>query len=130
MDCGTVFRITPSGALTTLYTFCSQPNCTDGMYPYAPLVQASDGNFYGTTEGFDGYGTVFKITTSGVLTTLHNFDGTDGANPWGGVMQASDGFLYGTTGLGGPMALARSSASAWFASARSAGRESVSRTTA
>ena len=59
---GTVFKISASGALTTLHSFCSQKGCTDGDYPYAPLVQATDGNFYGTTSarGAKGYGTIFK----------------------------------------------------------------------
>ena len=48
---GSVFKMTPAGMLTTLYSFCSQPNCTDGAGPSAPLVQATDGNFYGTTYG-------------------------------------------------------------------------------
>ena len=74
---GTVFKITPSGILTTLYTFCSQSGCTDGGGPAGGLVQATDGNFYGTTYGGridacgagNSCGTVFKITPSGVLTT-------------------------------------------------------------
>ena len=47
---GTVFAITPSGSLTTLYSFCSQANCADGAYPYAGLIQATDGNLYGVTK--------------------------------------------------------------------------------
>ena len=80
---GTVFRITPSGTLTTLYSFCSKGGCSDGAYLYAGLVQATDGNFYGTTSagGATNHGTVFKITPSGTLTTLHSFDLTDGADP-------------------------------------------------
>src|SRR5208282_1174964 len=60
---GTIFKLTPSGALTTLYSFCSQSGCSDGENPYAGLVQASDGNFYGTTQnaGAIGYGTVFSL---------------------------------------------------------------------
>src|ERR1017187_6131342 len=63
---GTVFKITPGGALTTLYSFCSQTNCTDGANPYAGLVQAANGDFYGTAYGggANGRGTVFKITPS------------------------------------------------------------------
>jgi len=100
---GTVFKITPSGTLTTLYNFCSQSNCTDGAFPYAGLVQATNGNLYGTTSGggANNYGTVFKITPSGTLTTLHSFDVTDGAYPQAGLVQATDGNLYGTTGGGG-----------------------------
>ncbi|MFZ0312254.1 MAG: choice-of-anchor tandem repeat GloVer-containing protein [Candidatus Korobacteraceae bacterium] len=104
---GTVFKITPSGTLTTLYSFCSQPNCTDGELPYAGLVQATDGNFYGTTSGggavyYDG--TVFKITPSGTLTTLYSFcsqpNCTDGTEP-SALIQATDGNFYGTTLYGG-----------------------------
>ena len=100
---GTVFRITPSGTLTTLYSFCSKGGCTDGAYLYAGLVQATDGNFYGTTSagGATNHGTVFKITPSGALTTLHSFDLTDGADPVSGLVQATDGNFYGTTFKGG-----------------------------
>jgi len=100
---GTVFEITPSGALTTLYSFCPQPNCTDGSEPYAGLVQATNGDFYGTTTygGANGVGTVFKITASGTLTTLYSFDGAHGAYPYAGLVQATNGDLYGTTGEGG-----------------------------
>ncbi len=107
-DHGTVFKITPAGELTSLYSFCSQPNCRDGDLPVAGLVQASDGNFYGTTYSggsnsncSNGCGTVFKITPAGALTTLHSFNSTDGANPYGGLVQAPNGFFYGTTSAGG-----------------------------
>src|ERR1700675_2560578 len=72
---GTVFKITPTGSLATLYSFCSQASCADGELPYAGLVQGSDGNFYGTTleGGANGGGTVFKITPAGSLTTLYSF---------------------------------------------------------
>jgi hypothetical protein len=66
---GTLFQITPRGTLTTLYSFCSQPNCADGGYPYGGLIQATDGNFYGTNSGFGGNcpqhgtcGTVFRFS--------------------------------------------------------------------
>src|SRR5271165_368285 len=75
-SCGTVFKITPSGTLTTLYNFCAQSGCADGGNPYAGLVQGRDGNFYGTTSEAGGphqAGTVFKITPAGVLTTLYSF---------------------------------------------------------
>jgi uncharacterized repeat protein (TIGR03803 family) len=100
---GTVFRMTPEGKLTTLYSFCAQPNCTDGAYPDAGLVQATDGNFYGTTEGggANGAGTVFDITPAGLLTTLHSFTFSDGANPTGRLVQGTDGMFYGTTPNGG-----------------------------
>jgi uncharacterized repeat protein (TIGR03803 family) len=102
-NAGTVFKITPSGALTTLYNFCSQTNCTDGASSQTGLVQATDGDFYGTTleGGANNAGTVFKITPSGALTTLHSFDGTDGGYPYAGLIQGVDGKLYGTTPYGG-----------------------------
>jgi len=108
---GTVFKITPHGTLTTLHSFCSQSDCTDGANPVAPLVQATDGNFYGTaaeggadTTGCAGYGcgTVFEITPGGTLTTLHSFYLTDGGYPaYGGLVQATDGNFYGTAIEGG-----------------------------
>ena len=75
---------------TTLYSFCSQPNCADGVSPASPLAQAANGDFYGTTTGggADGSGTVFQITAGGTLTTLYNFcsqpNCTDGAIFGGG----------------------------------------------
>jgi len=105
-SCGTVFKITPGGTLTTLHSFCSQPNCTDGGNPYAGLVQASDGNFYGTTfeRGANGDGTVFKITPGGTLTTLYSFcsqpNCADGSIPYAELVQATDGNFYGTTTQG------------------------------
>jgi uncharacterized repeat protein (TIGR03803 family) len=103
--CGTVFKITPSGKLTTLHRF----DYTDGYEPYAGFVQGTDGDFYGTTAGggtkavcgAGGCGTVFKITPSGKLTTLHSFDKTDGNSPQAGLVQGTDGNFYGTTVLGG-----------------------------
>jgi uncharacterized repeat protein (TIGR03803 family) len=108
--CGTVFKITPAGALTTLYSFCSQSSCNDGAFPTDALIQANDGNFYGTTlgGGTGASGTVFKITSSGTLTTLYSFcsqsNCTDGAFPEAGLVQATDGNFYGATSAGGSVA--------------------------
>ena len=106
--CGTVFKITPAGAMTTLYSFCAQPSCADGLQPEAGLIQATDGNLYGTTFKGGGAscflgscGTVFRITFGGILTTLHSFNGTDGSLPWAELVQATDGNFYGTTTYGG-----------------------------
>lgn len=100
---GTVFRITPAGAVTVLHSFSGHPN--EGTLPFAGLVQGSDGNFYGATAfgGANFQGTVFKIDATGSLTTLHSFSGSpsDGANPVAGLVQGSDGNFYGTTALGG-----------------------------
>jgi uncharacterized repeat protein (TIGR03803 family) len=99
---GEVYKITPSGELTTLYSFCTQSNCSDGENPFGGLVQGSDGNFYGTTENVeDGYGTVFSVTPSGKLTILHEFDGTQGSYPSAQLIQGVNGAFYGTTSSGG-----------------------------
>jgi uncharacterized repeat protein (TIGR03803 family) len=107
--CGTVFKITPTGTLTTLYSFCIQgyPTCADGYGPSGPLVQGTDGNLYGTAGGGGSNegGTLFKITPAGTLTTLYTFCAVgscaDGSVPEGGLIQATDGNFYGTTSLGG-----------------------------
>src|SRR5664279_1823165 len=97
---GTVFVITSTGSLTTLHSF----DVTDGDTPISPLVQANDGNYYGTTS-YDGthpnFGTVYKITPSGKLTTLYNFDSKDGSYPYAGLVQATNGAFYGATFAGG-----------------------------
>jgi uncharacterized repeat protein (TIGR03803 family) len=101
--CGTVFRISPSGSETNLYSFGSSPN--DGYWPEAGLVQGSDGNLYGTTGygGAAGQGTVFRISPSGSYTSLYSFVGppSDGTYPVGSLVQGSDGNFYGTTDSGG-----------------------------
>jgi uncharacterized repeat protein (TIGR03803 family) len=100
---GTIFKITPAGIFTVLYSFC---DCGDGSTPLAGLVQGTDGNLYGTSEGASfNYGTLFKITLSGTLTTLHSFDFTDGAGPYGSLLQATDGNFYGTASYGGNTSL-------------------------
>ncbi|MBS0378227.1 MAG: IPT/TIG domain-containing protein [Proteobacteria bacterium] len=100
---GSAFKVDSVGALSTLYQFCSQPACTDGSFPSAPLLQAADGNLYGTTSGggTNKAGTIFKLTPGGVLTTLYSFSGNDGSAPTAGLIQATDGNLYGTTSGGG-----------------------------
>jgi uncharacterized repeat protein (TIGR03803 family) len=97
--CGTIFKITPSGTLTTLHSF----DGTDGSGSEGGLVLGTDGNFYGTTYGggANDDGTVFKITPAGTLTTLHTFGGPDGRSPASSLLQASDGNFYGTTNFGG-----------------------------
>jgi uncharacterized repeat protein (TIGR03803 family) len=98
-----VFRISPSGSYTSLYSFVGFP--TDGGNPFAGLVQGTDANFYGTTEygGTHNSGTVFRISPSGSYTSLYSFVGfpTDGGNPFAGLVQGSDGNFYGTTPAGG-----------------------------
>ena len=117
---GTAYMITPSGAFTTLYSFCAQvdpetKNCLDGEQPDG-IIEGGDGNFYGTTfsgglnsGGARPAGVVFKLTASGVLTTLYNFCSQqnrdtvtclDGEEP-SGLIEGSDGNFYGITSVGG-----------------------------
>jgi uncharacterized repeat protein (TIGR03803 family) len=96
-DLGVLFRITPSGTLTVLYNFGNGGN---DIYPDSPPIQASDGNFYGTTQG-DQYGEVYKYAKDGTFTVLHTFVGTDGQSVIAPLIQAADGNLYGTTFEGG-----------------------------
>ena len=98
---GTVFQITPAGVETVLYSFGS---AGDGEYLYAGLIQAADGNFYGTTYlgGTSGAGTIFQITPAGVETVLYSFGSAgEGSNPQAGLIQGTDGNFYGTTPGGG-----------------------------
>lgn len=103
---GTIFNVTPAGTFTTLYSFpCPLSNCNSVYLPQG-LVEASDGNLYGTTMGATtGAGTIFKITPSGAFTMLYSFCAqsgcADGAAPYGGLVQATDGNFYGTTSTGG-----------------------------
>lgn len=107
LGCGTIFKITPDGTLTTLYSFCPQDDhCNDGEGPVSGLVLSSEGGFYGTTYfgGTGSLGTIFKITPAGRVTTLHGFDRTDGSNPVGTLVQGTDGSFYDTTYSGGDLA--------------------------
>jgi uncharacterized repeat protein (TIGR03803 family) len=101
-----------AGVLTTLYDFCSKPNCADGSQPEAPLVEDQVGNLYGTTGegGASNVGTVFalihnKARTEWTETVLYNFClpgcGQGAGPPSGGVVMGPSGELYGTTSDGG-----------------------------
>jgi uncharacterized repeat protein (TIGR03803 family) len=105
-DQGTVYRVTPLGAFTSLFSF----DGTNGCYPNGRLLQGGDGALYGTTENGGafftnstllGYGTVFRITTNGVFTSLASFNGTNGVSPMAGLIRGTDGNFYGTTLAGG-----------------------------
>ncbi len=100
---GSIYKISTSGSL--LYSYSFPAGGKFGVFP-SGIVQASDGNFYGTTfyggNVGQGNGIVFKMDQNGVVSVLYNFSGnTGGANPSGGVVQATDGNLYGTTSAGG-----------------------------
>ena len=114
--CGTVFKLTPSGTITVLHSFCGGGGCgslaTDGAEPTGRMVFGANGDLYGTTQvgglynGFYNQGMIFRITTSGAYKVLHLFSGNfgskpDGANPAAGLILASNGDFYGTTTAGG-----------------------------
>ncbi len=113
-DQGSVFRITTAGAESVIYSFSGNGgshDSTDGALPYAGLIQASDGNFYGVTEfgGLHSEGTVFRISAAGAYAELYSFSGgpigihgsTDAAQPVSALIQGSDGNFYGTSFRGG-----------------------------
>jgi uncharacterized repeat protein (TIGR03803 family) len=98
---GVVFKVNPSGAFTSLYSFTGG---NDGASPVAGLIQGNDGNFYGTASqgGTNGYGTIFKISATGTFMALYSFTGgNDGADPDAGLIQGNDGNFYGTASQGG-----------------------------
>jgi uncharacterized repeat protein (TIGR03803 family) len=102
---GTIFRLTSKGTMTTLVKFSGALSSTKGGGSVAELVQASDGNFYGTTPvgGSGNRGTIFKMTPGGALTTLVEFanDDSKGVEPHAALAEGNDGNLYGTTTGGG-----------------------------
>jgi uncharacterized repeat protein (TIGR03803 family) len=112
---GSIFKVTPAGAETILYSFCAGGGlCADGQGPAAGLLEGNDGNFYGLTTGGGAYpsgnagGTLFRITRAGVYTLMHSFCGyqiyapcIDGGNPQGALILGADGNFYGATRGGG-----------------------------
>jgi uncharacterized repeat protein (TIGR03803 family) len=95
------FAQSNSFTLTTLVNFTG----TNGAVPVSNLIQASDGNYYGTTlhGGANGFGTIYQLTPAGALTTIHSFAGPDGRYPYASLIQGADGNLYGTTTEGGAL---------------------------
>jgi uncharacterized repeat protein (TIGR03803 family) len=101
--CGTIFKVSASGAYTILYSFAGQP---DAQNPEAGLIRDEAGNFYGTTAsgGVYNYGSVYKFDSSGHETVLHSFAGgqeSDGEAPVAALFRSRNGDLYGTTYVGG-----------------------------
>jgi uncharacterized repeat protein (TIGR03803 family) len=99
---GTVYRLTPTGDETVLYSFGGQPG--DAAFPSGGLIFDKQRNLYGTTGsgGAYGYGTVFRLTASGEETVLYSFGGQAGDfNPGLNLVLDKKGNLYGTTGSGG-----------------------------
>jgi len=102
---GQIFRMTPAGKITTIYSFCSLPGCADGAYPGPAPILGSDGNLYGVTDGGGGNpsSTFYKVTLDGQLTTLYTFCAASCADGLfaNGIIQGSDGNFYGTTAVSG-----------------------------
>ena len=104
---GNIFKMSPAGAYSVVHSF----SVADGIYPSYGLMQASDGNFYGTAElggangytgGDSGYGTVYQVTPAGGFKVIYNFtNGMDGANPYAGLVECPEGTLWGSTATGG-----------------------------
>jgi len=100
--CGTIVKMSTSGVINNTYNF---PCGLGGSFPIGPLVQASDGNFYSTTQdgGANGQGVIYRVTPSLAVTVLHSFGTTfgDGTFPSAGLLLATDGNYYGSTTDGG-----------------------------
>jgi uncharacterized repeat protein (TIGR03803 family) len=99
---GVVFKLTPEG-VTVLHNFGDPNYPSDGGEPSAGLIQATDGNFYGVTDGGGtlGYGIIFQISPTGAYSILHNFDFSSGAIPASTPMQHTNGTIYGLASQGG-----------------------------
>jgi len=106
---GEIFRVTPTGQISTVYSFCSLPNCADGAYTTSPIL-GSDGNlygvsYYGSESGYGYTGTLYRMTLEGEFTSLYTFCADNSKCVVGdmpsGIIQAGDGNFYGTTMAGG-----------------------------
>jgi uncharacterized repeat protein (TIGR03803 family) len=98
--CGTIYRITNSGATVGGFQLLHKFNNANGCEPAAALMLSTNGEFYGPAVygGSAGYGVIFKITTAGKFAVLHNFEGDgDGYDPAGSLVEGSDGNFFGTT---------------------------------
>jgi len=97
---GSVFKMSPQGTVTTVHIFTTG---SEGQLPVGGLVQATDGNLYGSTKfgGIQDYGTLYQITTRGAYTQLYSFPASIGEYPTGSLLQHTDGLLYGTAEFGG-----------------------------
>jgi uncharacterized repeat protein (TIGR03803 family) len=100
---GSIFKVGTNGALNSLVSFAG----TNGAHPQSGLLRTGDGTFNGTTYygGTNnwplGYGTIFQVTTNGLLTSRYSFDINQGTAPYAGLCEGSDGSFWGTTQVGG-----------------------------
>ncbi len=100
---GTIFDVSQTGQLTTLYSLTGGKDGGPWGYPYAPPIEGADGSFYGVAQlggGSSGCGTIYKMTQAG-FTLLYQFDNQHGCNPAAPMVLGADGNLYGTTVNGG-----------------------------
>lgn len=95
-SCGTIVELATSGQTLFNYSF---PCGAGGAYPFGPLFQASDGNLYGTTQDACGacgyYGTIYRLSPDGTVTTIHSFTPDGARYPTAGLTEGTDGYLYG-----------------------------------
>ena len=104
LGCGLVYKLDLSGTLTPFYQFpfSNSLGCFNGNGPNAGVIQASDGNLYGATDGFFSgvYGNVYTLTLGGGFSLVHGFSGSDGGKPVASLSQDSNGNIVGTTSMG------------------------------
>jgi uncharacterized repeat protein (TIGR03803 family) len=100
---GTIYKVTGAGTRTRLVSFTGTAGAAPGGKPHGPLVQASDGNFYGLAEegGASNTGVIFRLTAAGAYSVVSAFGTTGPRSPLGGFVVGNDGLLYATTSLGG-----------------------------
>jgi uncharacterized repeat protein (TIGR03803 family) len=104
-NCGTIFRMSPSGETQIIHSFGDPAVSDGGVSPMGPLVQGQDGSLYGVTQGRgeNGFGTIFKLSLDGRVEHFFSFGpiGDHPGAPQNGLMRASDGNIYGATSNGG-----------------------------
>lgn len=101
---GILFEVSPTGELTTLYSFCAQANCTDGAEPKTSPIQTPNGVIYGTTEFGGKYasGNIYALSPQGRLVSIHSFlSAIAGFSAVPTLIQGADGNFYGITQFGG-----------------------------
>ncbi len=105
VDQGTFFKMTPAGVVTILHSF--NPATDYAVFPTSSLIQATDGNFYSTSNNCNEFVTcgafvdIYKVTPTGTLTVVEKLTGANGASAYWTLTQHTNGTLYGITQQGG-----------------------------